>query len=235
MAIFPPGKTPPATAPQSAQSSAPQSPASAQSAPQPAQKATPKPSSYAGPIPQNLRWRPTAEEALEIEDLAYTALASGLLKSQIKKQLRKYAEKKQAELNKAGNGLIVVMDARTIEKYLSRARARMVDESGKTEKDLRTDSLNFYLSIARDQTADHRSRLIARERVDRLYGLDKPIKVAPTTPDGEQSFRALSDADLTARIAEIAAKIGAGATAGSDGGVSEPGTAETGDAEDRAG
>lgn len=161
-------------------------------------------------IPQSARWRPTTEEQIEIEDLTYTLLASGLLKSQIKTQLKKWAQKKQKELASTQPGILIQMDARTVERYLSRARARFVEESGKTKDELRTDSLNFYLAIARDLGADHRSRLQARERVDRLYGLDMPVKVAPTDPTGERPYANLSDAELNARIIDLLAQSGEG-------------------------
>lgn len=161
-------------------------------------------------VPQSARWKPTVEEQIEIEDLTYTLLASGLLKSDIKKHLRRWAEKKQKSLQVDHPGIVIEMDARTVERYLSRARARMVEESGKTKDELRQDSLNYYLAITRDQAADHRSRLIARERIDRLYGLDMPIKVAPTDPTGKQSYANLSDEELNARIAEALAARSAG-------------------------
>lgn len=157
-----------------------------------------------------VHWKPTAEEQIEIEDLAYSLLASGLLKSQIKAHLKKWAAKKEKLLN---GRVSIKMDSRTIERYLSRARARMREESGKTTEELREDSLNFYLSIARDITADPRSRIQARERVDRLYGLDKPVKVAPTDPTGDKPYEHLSDAELAARIAEHIAASNAGNTA----------------------
>lgn len=170
-------------------------------------------------IPQSQRWKPTPDDQAEIDDLVYTLLSSGLLKSQIKTQVRKWGEKKQKALLASNSNVVIEMDARTIERYLSRARARMVIESGKTKSELREDSLNFYLTIARDLTADPRNRIIARERIDRLYGLDMPIKVAPTDPTGEQSFKHLSETELTARIIELAAQAGAGTDGEAAGGM----------------
>lgn len=179
------------------------------------------------PIPQSARWKPTAEEQVELEDLAYNLLSSGYLKTDIKKYLRKWAEKKQKALQTHNPGIVIEMDARTVERYLSRARERMVAESGKTKDELRQDSLSFYLAIARDPVADHRSRLIARERIDRLYGLDMPIKVAPTDPSGEESYDHLSNDQLEARILELLARAGAGAVS-QDAGNSAPASATEG-------
>lgn len=201
----------------------PQSP-SQRPTPQVAQPAVPR--QKTSPIPQSARWKPTAEEQVEIEDLTYTLLATGQLKSQIKKHLKKWAEKKQKELAVRNPGIVIQMDARTVERYLSRARDRFIEESGKSKEQLREESLNYYLAIARDLTADHRSRLQARERVDRLYGLDMPIKVAPTDPTGEQSFKHISDKDLDARIFEVLAQATAGNAAGNAGGAEPPASTE---------
>ena len=178
-------------------------------------------------VPQSARWKPTTEEQVEIEDLTYTLLSSGYLKSDIKRHLRRWAEKKQKSLQAHHPNIVIEMDARTVERYLSRARARMVEESGKTKEELRQDSLNYYLAITRDQSADHRSRLIARERIDRLYGLDMPIKVAPTDPSGEESYDHLSNDQLEARILELLARAGAGAVS-QDAGNSAPASATEG-------
>lgn len=164
-------------------------------------------------VPQSARWKPTAEEQVEIEDLTYTLLASGLLKSDIKRHLRKWAEKKQKSLQAHHPNIVIEMDARTIERYLSRARERMVAESGKSKDELRQDSLNYYLAITRDPSADHRSKLIARERIDRLYGLEMPLKVAPTDPTGQKPYANLSDEELDTRIAEALAARSAGGDA----------------------
>lgn len=165
------------------------------------QKSPKQPAAKQSSAPSS-RWKPTAEEQIEIEDLTYSLLSAGLLKSQIKKQLRKWAEKKEKELASKNPGIRIQMDARTIERYLSRARARLVEESGKSKDELRSESFNFYMTIARDITTDPRSRILARERIDRLFGLDQPIKVAPTDPSGDRPYAKLSDDELNARIAD---------------------------------
>jgi hypothetical protein len=45
----------------------------------------------------------------------------------------------------------------------------------------------------------------------RLMGTDRPVKVAPTTPDGENEYRALTNEELDARIVEVLAALDAGA------------------------
>lgn len=53
--------------------------------------------------------------------------------------------------------------------------------------------------------------LNAQERRAKLLGLDAPTKVAPTDPTGEQPYDRMSDAEIDARIAELAAKEAAAA------------------------
>lgn len=138
--------------------------------------------------------QPTAEEEQEREDFAYELLSRCLHKSQIKKEFIKRYEVKP----------------RTVERYLSRARMRLAAAAQIGRDELRAESLSFYLSVLRDQTASHRDRLLARERVDRLFGLDTPIKIAPTSPDGNQPYASLSKPEL---IAELLAKLQSGGIA----------------------
>jgi hypothetical protein len=139
--------------------------------------------------------RPTEEEEQEREDFAFELLSRCLHKSQIKKQFIARYE----------------VTARTVEKYLSRARERMVAEARQGRDDLRAESLSFYYTILRSGEATPREKISARERIDRLFGLDMPIKIAPTSVDGEKSYRELTDEELNQRILE---KLGQGAQGG---------------------
>lgn len=47
-----------------------------------------------------------------------------------------------------------------------------------------------------------------QDRRAKLLGTDKPQKVAPTTPDGSAPYKPMTDAELDARIQELAAKVG---------------------------
>lgn len=46
------------------------------------------------------------------------------------------------------------------------------------------------------------------ERRAKILGSDAPTKVAPTNPDGTESYRPMSDEELDARIRELASKVG---------------------------
>lgn len=140
--------------------------------------------------------KPTEEEEQEREDFAFELLSRCFHKSQIKKQfIARYD-----------------VTARTVEKYLSRARDRMTIEATQSRDDLRAESLSFYYTILRNNEATPREKISARERIDRLFGLDMPVKIAPTTPDGEKPYVGLSDEELNRRILEELAARDTGRT-----------------------
>jgi ATP/maltotriose-dependent transcriptional regulator MalT len=73
---------------------------------------------------------------------------------------------------------------RSVERYLSKARAQLRAQSGKPPEDHIAESLAFYTSITRDTQAPYSARLRARENIDRLLGLRKPFKIAATDAAG---------------------------------------------------
>jgi transcriptional regulator with XRE-family HTH domain len=52
------------------------------------------------------------------------------------------------------------------------------------------------------------SLLGIQDRRAKLLGTDKPHKVAPTTPSGDDPYDGMSDAEIAARIIELSAKVG---------------------------
>ena len=66
---------------------------------------------------------------------------------------------------------------RSVEPYLRRAREAMRAETGKAIEDLRSDSHHFYVSILSDPEATVRDKLKARELIDKLLGLPKPVMI----------------------------------------------------------
>lgn len=109
--------------------------------------------------------QPTSAELQEREDLAFDLLSRCFHKSQIKKHFKERYN----------------CSARTVEKYLSRARGRMAIQAQQAKGDLRAESLAFYLSVLRNNAATVKDKLLARERIDRLYGLDAPLKIKDVT------------------------------------------------------
>lgn len=61
--------------------------------------------------------------------------------------------------------------------------------------------------------------LDCQERRAKMLGTDAPTKVAPTDPTGEQPYKPMTDAELDARIRELAAKVGAPEGASAHGGA----------------
>lgn len=87
---------------------------------------------------------------------------------------------------------------------------------------LRTLELERLMGIVRDAEAilrDPKSRAADRlralelkvrvsESIRKLWGLDAPVKVAPTSPDGEEQYTGLSDAELERELAAALATLG---------------------------
>jgi len=99
---------------------------------------------------------------------------------------------------------------RTCDRYLSRARTEISEAIGRTEGDLRAESMAFYEGVRADPTATVWQKLKAQEQLDSLMGLAKPRKVAmtDTTGNGPATIR-IEAARLQQAPAEDLAKIAA--------------------------
>lgn len=64
------------------------------------------------------------------------------------------------------------VDARSVERYLSRARSELIDDIHVGKDELQSDAYAFYSSIVADTGADLGKRLHAQERIDKLLGLE---------------------------------------------------------------
>ncbi len=85
----------------------------------------------------------------------------------------------------------------TVNSYIARGRKEMREETGLDTETLRAMSVEFYLSVVRDQTASHRDKIRAMTQHDKLLGLSMPFTYAHTTPDGKQSYKPADTSDLT--------------------------------------
>ena len=65
----------------------------------------------------------------------------------------------------------------TFGKILARARLMLRDKDLQSRKDMRLESKDFYLGVLADPTADLKSKLKAREALDKLYGLPMGFNV----------------------------------------------------------
>jgi len=128
--------------------------------------------------------RPTKDERAERVDYAIELLCRCLLKSQIKTLFRR----KFGDLGKS-----------TIERYLAKAREVLLAGAGGKEE-MRARARGFYESVIRDPQASHRDKILAQERIDRLYGLEAPLKVAPTDASGENPYVGLDKEELIRMI-----------------------------------
>jgi hypothetical protein len=106
--------------------------------------------------------QPTKDELAERLDFTFELLSRGLHKSEIKKQIRaKYGD----------------LSARTIESYLSRAREKVLLLIQSNKNTVRAESYAFYEAMQRDGNATVREKILARERIDKLLGLDAPTNI----------------------------------------------------------
>jgi hypothetical protein len=62
--------------------------------------------------------------------------------------------------------------ARAVEDYLSRAKEKLRDKSGKTRAEHQIDSLQFYESVLNGPDSTLRDRMDAQARIDKLLGLE---------------------------------------------------------------
>lgn len=85
--------------------------------------------------------------------------------------------------------------ARTVENYLSRARREINDEIGLDDNEERALLSNIVSMRLRDdlRSPEAKVRHSAAKLLIYMHGLNAPIKIAPTTPDGTEAYRARLD------------------------------------------
>ena len=106
--------------------------------------------------------KPTRKEYLARVKLCMDLLGRGYRKTDIKVVVKKQYG----------------VSYRTVENYLSRARAMLLDELGTTREEQRSRSLDLYRSVLKDSTSSARERILAQQRIDKVLGLeDHQIKV----------------------------------------------------------
>lgn len=107
---------------------------------------------------QHKRVRPTRVEHAKRIEFVRNMLASGFSKGEIK------------TVTKATYGI----KSSTVGRYVSRARERMLQETGKQKAEHVADSYEFYRKIQANPDEKSIVRLKARERIDKLLGLETP-------------------------------------------------------------
>lgn len=108
--------------------------------------------------------------------------------------MRKYtSEIKQAIAQEYG------LATRSVERYIARARKEIVQDTNLSVDEHRGEAFHFYRSIINDANSTRRERLQARERIDKLLGLDihVPIHKNPIHSDFPvKQIQEMSDEDL---------------------------------------
>ena len=79
---------------------------------------------------------------------------------------------------------------RTVEEYIRRARALMLAEIGKSVEEHRSDAYALYCSIIANPNTPDRERIKAQERIDKLLGLESPVKFTQTDMTGKRTYHA---------------------------------------------
>lgn len=104
--------------------------------------------------------RCTQEELEQRIEFTSYLLSRRLYKSDIKKQLaRRYN-----------------LGSRACEDYISRARAKLVENSQRPREEHRIDSISFYESILRAPDTDMRYKMAAQEKLDWIFGTGHQFK-----------------------------------------------------------
>lgn len=149
------------------------------------------------PVGQEAAHRPTHDEEAARITLCYDMLRLQKPKRDIKEAFwAKFTPEGQLRCN-----------PKTVERYISEARALIILDAQEGKEVLKEQSYATYVNVLNSDTAEHKDKIAAQTRIDKLFGLEMPTKIAPTTPDGETPYEQLTDAELDARLAlAIAAK-----------------------------
>ena len=115
--------------------------------------------------------RPTRDELEERITFTSTLLARRLYKGEIKAILKK----------KYG------VTARSCERYLARARQRLIRRTGRSAEVHRGESVGFYESIIRNPESTLREKMSAQERIDFILGLGSAMYVVKGDKDSPLS------------------------------------------------
>ncbi|WP_339732503.1 hypothetical protein [uncultured Gimesia sp.] len=90
------------------------------------------------------------------------------------------------------------LSRRSVERYIKRARKEMVERTGISVEYHRSDAFHFYRSMINDPKAHPREKLRARERMDKLLGLDMPVKTHLEPELTPAELQAMSDEEFNA-------------------------------------
>lgn len=90
------------------------------------------------------------------------------------------------------------LSRRSVERYLKRARKEMLKCTEVAVEKHRSDAFHFYRSMINNPKAHPREQLRARERMDKLLGLDIPARVHEEPELTTAELQAMSDEEFNA-------------------------------------
>lgn len=101
------------------------------------------------------------------------------------------------------------ISTRSVERYLRRARDILLDEINKTPDEMRSMSYETYRKIISDPNAHQHNIIAAQKQMDKLFGLNGPIKVAQTDTEGND-LNSLSEArdEISAILSALRKRAG---------------------------
>ena len=147
------------------------------------------------------RNKPTNEEMAERVEYMQTLLAKDMRDGDLKRAFREMY----------GN-----LDHATILEYKARARAKNLEAMKRPKNEWVAESIEVYRDIMADPTVKPIDKIKARERIDKLLGLDAPQRTEHTGADGgpiqiESLIDAaeLTDVDISRALGEYKATNGA--------------------------
>ena len=80
------------------------------------------------------------------------------------------------------------LSRRMANTYIARARQYLIAQSKKSCDSFVSEAVGFYEEILRDPNSKLADRMEAQAALRQMLGLDQPMKIAPTTPDGESPY-----------------------------------------------
>lgn len=145
---------------------------------------TPQPQSPPAPKKKN---RPTLEEHEERIELVVKLMVILARKWEIKRGLElRYGK----------------IAPRTVERYMARARERLREFEGKSKEELFAESVQYYAGVLKstDPKVTTRDKMVARERLDDLFGLKHAVRHEITGADGGPIKTAMTFSDFMEQI-----------------------------------
>lgn len=88
------------------------------------------------------------------------------------------------------------LSRRSVERYLKRARKEMMKRTEVAVAEHRSDAFHFYRSMINNPKAHPREQLRARERMDKLLGLDLPANTHLEPDVTPAELQAMSDEEF---------------------------------------